>query len=634
MSIFGIAFNNFKNNLKVYTMFIVAMTFSVIILSNFEILINGNTIKYLESIGTSYCNELLKLVTIILIVFMVFYIWYAANIFIRNRKKEIGIYAFMGIDSYEIGKIYFIETMLVGIFSCVLGIALGVSFSKFFQIIIVKISGYDYNVSFDITPKGIINTIVIFMLIFLVMTIKGFINICRSKIIDLINANKKQDKMVKVNLVLYINGIIFFVITLYGYYLSTKIISDSLLLVVPTVILIIIGTFGLFGVCMSIIFSILIRKKNILYKGENIISINNVAYRLRKNYRVYAIIAIIITSTITVLGTSVAMKNTYEKKLEYINSYTFSYFSKSNINQSEIKNMIEGENTIKYSVNTNFLYVDKEVRANTGQSYNGIIILNQDEFLNILKTTEENKVQKELINKVINNGECIYIRRPGTIVEIGSGNSATEFNLEDQKLNIIKKIDAKVLGFVDFRILVVNDDDYNTLSLIGNKMNFYGVKLENEKNLNSLYNNLENKIDKDNTTLSYFMREKNSIKWTKFVYAIGVFLFFVFMLCTGSIIYMKIYNDAHEDKDKYSILLKIGADQREISNSIRKEVTAFYGIPLAIAAIHSYFAINVLSEFLKLNLIKIYFVSLGVCILLFAMLCIISMKSFKKIIRI
>lgn len=634
MSILSIAFNNFKNNLKIYTMFIMSMIFSVIILSNFEILINGNTIKYLDSIGKSYCNELLKVITVILIVFLVFYLWYATNIFIRNRKKEIGIYAFMGIDSYEIGKIYFIEIMLIGIFSCVLGIVLGVSFSKFFQIIIVKLSGYDYNVSFDITPEGIINTIVIFMLIFLIMTIKGFINICRSKIIDLINANKKQDKIAKINLAIYIIGVIFLLLVLYGYFLSTKIISENFALIVPTTILVIVGTYGLFGTCMSIIFSILINKKSILYRGENIISINNIAYRLRKNYKLYATIAIIITSTITVLGTSVAMKNAYEKQLKYINLYTFSYYFKNDINQEQIKNMIEDDNKIKYSANANLVYFSNDnVSSNKGAQYNDVIILKYDELLNILKLIESTKVLKELEEQTINNGECFYIAKPGTVGSVQNGEPTTEFNIQGQKFNITKNIDRKVLGDNKFIILVVNDKDYENLNSVGDKVNFYGIKLENEKNLNNLYSNLEKKIDKNNTTLINFVKVKDSIKWIKFVYAIGVFLFFVFMLCTGSIIYMKIYNDAIEDKEKYYILLKIGASKSEISNSIRKEVVSFYGIPLVVAAFHSYFAINVLSEFLKVSLFNIYMLSLGICFLLFGMLCIISIKSFKKIIR-
>lgn len=46
------------------------------------------------------------------------------------------------------------------------------------------------------------------MAIFLFMSIKGFISIVRSKIVDLLNASKKQEKMPKVNILIYIIAII------------------------------------------------------------------------------------------------------------------------------------------------------------------------------------------------------------------------------------------------------------------------------------------------------------------------------------------------------------------------------------------------------------------------------------------
>ena len=42
------------------------------------------------------------------------------------------------------------------------------------------------------------------MVIFLFMSIKGFINIIKSNVIELLNANKKQEKMPKINFKVYL----------------------------------------------------------------------------------------------------------------------------------------------------------------------------------------------------------------------------------------------------------------------------------------------------------------------------------------------------------------------------------------------------------------------------------------------
>ena len=98
MSVFNIAYNNFKNNIKVYTMFFISMIFSVVVLSNFLIMMNGDAMKVLGDMNEEYSKLILQVITVILVIFMFFFIWYASNIFLRNRKKEIGIYAFMGLD--------------------------------------------------------------------------------------------------------------------------------------------------------------------------------------------------------------------------------------------------------------------------------------------------------------------------------------------------------------------------------------------------------------------------------------------------------------------------------------------------------------------------------------------------------
>ena len=86
MSVLSIAFNNFKNNIKTYSMFFISMIFSVIILSNFLILMDGEALKVLGEANASYTKMILEIISVILALFMLFFIWYASNVFLRNRK--------------------------------------------------------------------------------------------------------------------------------------------------------------------------------------------------------------------------------------------------------------------------------------------------------------------------------------------------------------------------------------------------------------------------------------------------------------------------------------------------------------------------------------------------------------------
>ncbi len=78
------------------------------------------------TISVSSCNN--DTISIFIFLYMV------CNKYIfKNRSKEIGILSFMGLDLYTIGKIYFVENMLIGISSCITGIIIGIITSRFFK---------------------------------------------------------------------------------------------------------------------------------------------------------------------------------------------------------------------------------------------------------------------------------------------------------------------------------------------------------------------------------------------------------------------------------------------------------------------------------------------------------------------
>lgn len=629
MSIFSIAYNNFKNNIKIYTMFFISMIFSVVVLSNFRIMLDGDAMKVLGEMNERYSKLILQLITIILVIFMFFFIWYASNIFLKNRKKEIGIYAFMGLDSVVIGKIYFIEMMLIGISALIIGITIGVVLSKFFQIIVFKIADFNIDVTFTVKLNSIIYTIVIFMAIFLFMSIKGFISIVRSKIVDLLNASKKQEKMPKVSFLIYIIAIISLILIGCGYYLISKQALNAL----KTLILVCIGTYGLFGAVFPIVFNFLINKKSILYNGENIITINNLAYRFRKNYTVYATIAILTATTTTVLGTAFSMKTRYENIQRNIEVYSLAISSTDDFSTEEIEEDLKNVGKEKYSLETKVLKVNntlKEVEGNPKEDY---IVIPYENLSNILKANGDEKELDKFNEEMVKDNNVIYIERPGTIISFLTNKK--DIKLNDIKFNISKSTRTRVFGeALNYATIVANNDEYERLKETGTEIKFYGIKIENEEDIINVIDKVGENINLETTKGYYGQYELKKVEWVKFIYAIGGFLFLVMALAEASIIYIKVYSDANEDKQKYKTLLKIGASKKDISKSIRREVELFYFIPLAVGSVHSYFAISALGDFLSENLNNVYLLSIIICTVIFIVNCIISIIGFKKIIGI
>ncbi|MGF0109896.1 FtsX-like permease family protein [Clostridium sp. SGI.024] len=629
MSIFSIAYNNFKNNIKIYTMFFISMIFSVVVLSNFRIMLDGDAMKVLGEMNERYSKLILQLITIILVIFMFFFIWYASNIFLKNRKKEIGIYAFMGLDSVVIGKIYFIEMMLIGISALIIGTTIGVVLSKFFQIIVFEIADFNIDVTFTVKLNSIIYTIVIFMAIFLFMSIKGFISIVRSKIVDLLNASKKQEKMPKVNILIYIIAIISLILIGYGYYLISKQALNAL----KTLIIVCIGTYGLFGAVFPIVFNFLINKKSILYNGENIITINTLAYRFRKNYTVYATIAILTATTTTVLGTAFSMKIRYENIQRNIEVYSLAISSTDDFNTEKIAEDLKNVGKEKYSLETKVLKVSNTLKDVEDYKKDEYIVIPYENLSNILKTNDDEKELDKFNEEMVKDNNVIYIERPGTLMSFLTNKK--DIKLNDINFNISKSTRIRVFGeALNYATIIVNNDEYEKLKETATEIKFYGIKIENEEDIINVIDKVGENINLETTKGYYGQYELKKVEWVKFIYAIGGFLFLVMALAEASIIYIKVYSDANEDKQKYQTLLKIGASKKDISKSIIREVELFYFIPLAVGSMHSYFAINALGDFLSENLNNVYLLSIAICIVIFIANCIISIMGFKKIIGI
>ncbi|MBY2013426.1 ABC transporter permease [Clostridioides difficile] len=606
MSILGIAYNNFKSNIRTYLAFFISMVFSVVVLTNFELLRYGDAINVLQDENKKFTLSVLVAVIMILSVFLFFFIWYATNIFFKNRSKEIGILSFMGLDLYTIGKIYFVENMLIGISSCITGIIIGIITSRFFQVVIIKLSGFNIKVSNGLSIEAILYATLIFISIFIIMAVKGFITICRSSVINLINISKKQEKIPKVGIGIYILAIVSIIVIGYGYYLSTNIRTGDITSVLPVIGIIIVGTYGLFKSVMPVIFDIIIKNKKILFNGNNIIAINNINYRLNKNYKTYAIIAIIITTTISTLGASVAMKRIHKNAQEQRNVYTISIVSmdKDEVNKKQIENIIKDTNKIKYSVNPE---------------------------LTILKKTDIKEL-KEYGERLVSGNNVIELKSPQTIASIAT--KEAKIKLDGQLYNISRgEVKVPVLGTgLNQSIIVVNDDTYFKLRDKGQQVYFYGAKVFQEENSQVMFNNIEKNLSLKNVYIQNGYKAQGESQWMKFAYVVLVFLFLVFAIVAGSIIYMKIYSDAYEDKEKYKILLKIGTTEKDINRAILKEVAIFYTLPMLSATISSYFALRLAGDLLMTDLFGIYILSLVICLIIFIIYGAVSVNKFKSVV--
>ncbi len=130
--------------------------------------------------------------SIILILFVAIFILYSNSFFTRKRKKEVGLYAILGLRKKTIAKMLFYENLVMGIIALVIGIILGTLLSKLFAMILIKLMGSITDVDFGISFLAITQTVIVFMVIILFTSVQGYRLIYRFKLIELFYAEKKR----------------------------------------------------------------------------------------------------------------------------------------------------------------------------------------------------------------------------------------------------------------------------------------------------------------------------------------------------------------------------------------------------------------------------------------------------------
>ena len=102
MSMIRLALINFKNSFRNYLSLILSLAFTILVLFNFQNLIDSEAFEVLGSKNQEYVEIIVQVISVVLGCFMFFFLWYSTNVFLTRRKKEIGIYVFMGLSNEKI----------------------------------------------------------------------------------------------------------------------------------------------------------------------------------------------------------------------------------------------------------------------------------------------------------------------------------------------------------------------------------------------------------------------------------------------------------------------------------------------------------------------------------------------------
>ena len=86
---------------------------------------------------------------------------------------------------------------------------------------------------------------------------------------------------------------------------------------------------------------------------------------------------------------------------------------------------------------------------------------------------------------------------------------------------------------------------------------------------------------------------------TTIIIFIAIYLGIIFLIASSVILALKQLTESSDNKQRYTILRKIGCNEKMINKALYRQIAIFFGMPLILAIIHSIFgirfALNILS---------------------------------------
>lgn len=212
-----LVFRNAKRSVKDYLVYLVTMTICVTL---FYAFLSISSRYYNPDIGSEYDFTLLsdgmKAAICMITLLLLFLIRFVNHYMLRQKQKEFAIQSIMGMEQKTIGRIFFAETLIMGMVSILIGIFFGVFCSQFITAMLLTAYGRPYEISWTLFPDTVLWTAAFFMFSFLAVGIFNTRTIQKTKIITMLSAEKENEPELGKSRWIFVMAIIFELFTVWA----------------------------------------------------------------------------------------------------------------------------------------------------------------------------------------------------------------------------------------------------------------------------------------------------------------------------------------------------------------------------------------------------------------------------------
>ena len=656
--LYNLSLKNIKKSFKDYAIYFVTLILGVCIFYLFNSMDSQTAILEVTSRQSEMIDlleQVLSYISVFVSFILGFLIIYASRFLIKKRNKEFGVYMTLGMSKRKISLLLLIETFIIGLISLAFGLLLGIVLSQITSIFVANL--FEANMSkftFNFSKTALFKTILYFGIIYFIVMIFNTIIVNKNKLIDLLQASKKQEKIrIKSSM---ISVILFFISVLMlgsAYYMVTAGVNDLLkydvsILLVP-ILLGTIGTILFFYSVAGMSLKIISKCHNLYSKKLNTFVFKQINSKINTMVISISIICLMLFVTLCLLTSAFTIKDYFNNS---INTYAPVDYQIVSINQNvRVTEFLEDtfvkENTKDNLVVSEYYDENFDYAKSLGKVYEQIkqeySYIQFDSPVFIMSEADYNKLARLLkIDTVtIQDDEYAIVSNYNTDIYESVLKSNSTMIIFNHELKPYKKL---INGFVNISgnpanlgFFVVSDQiiekDHLKYEILSGNYNSKDQKIIDK---------LEEKVKKFHTEETLIKDTRNEIEisaagLTAIITFIGLYLGIIILISSSAILALKELSDCIDDKKKYKILRQIGADEKEINKALFMQTFIFFMMPLSIAVIHTIFGLKFCEWILKslgiTSILNGSYMTFIFLILIYGIYFIITYLCSKNIIR-
>ncbi|MED3624639.1 ABC transporter permease [Neobacillus thermocopriae] len=647
MSLLDLSWRNIKRNFRLYTIYFISMLVGVVIYFTFSALMfNEDVVNAIQN-KENY-QMMIFLASILVFLFIVFFILYANSFFMKQRKKEFGMFLLYGMKERQVATMVFFETVFLSAISVTSGILIGGLLSKFFGAVLMNLMRYDNDISFAFPMEAIVLTILLFAFLIGIITIQSYFSVRRVQLVELFHAKEKMDKPFQFSFGFAILSIILIASSYYMITLArdTDLWKDHFNeILIATTVALIIGTYLFFRQFSGWILQKMSLRKN-YFTGNNMLWISSLRFSIRGNavnFTFNSLLSGIVIFTVGFIAVDYAIKSEVVK-MEYPNHFAFS--KQNDETQKQIEQIMNDSHPIIGHETITGIQTEK--------------IPNRNRFFNYPEyyTEEFYLFPESQLNAIVDLrgvGKKVDLKDNEAIVLTRGVDQPTKYNeskhqitvLENYTFRIVEKIRYPLLSIptnpngdtgIQPSVLIIPDEVFHNLKEDYSLLSFEIYKIKDPKTSNDVSREIYDIVMKTkgayySAYIDMYSRDTESSSLILFSVA---FLAVIALFALGSIIYFKQLREATEQREHYAILRKMGVRNKEIKRIIRKQLLFVFLPPLILGLLHSWYflyytALAVIKELPSLTMI--IFSVMGLYVLTYLIFYVSSTSIYFRIIN-